>query len=158
MSDHKNACIVWPAWFEGSVDPELHVTALFLGSTEDATFTKEQLLDAIEPGEWQDPGVYRLMPGVDWFGRNKDIPVLRLYNLFQPDLVYTYEVIKAILWDQHGIMPASDFYPFQPHITLKNEKLAALKELPREVHLEAPVLWWGNDRPIHSKHRKDLAA
>jgi hypothetical protein len=58
--------------------------------------------------------------------------------------------------DSLGITPAKDF-GFIPHITISTE-LTRVKQFPRIVYLEAPVLWWGNDRKLHSNHRKEEAA
>lgn len=157
MSGHSGICVVWPAWFEGSTDPELHVTALFLGNLGMVDYEAEEVLNAMGRFMGTPPGTVGLFPGIDWFGQDNDIPVMRLYTLFNPHLNYQRSSIQKNLWDGYGIGVSTE-YPFRPHITMANEKFAAMPELPREVHLEPPVLWWGDKRPIHTKHRKELAA
>jgi 2'-5' RNA ligase len=160
MSEHSSICIVWPAWFEGSIDPELHVTAVFLGKTTDlngqSPSKRAAVQDVVDAFRDIAPGPFSMMPGIDWFGREKDIPVLRLYSMFSPALRYTRDVMAEHLTNL-GIKPSDDF-GFIPHITMSNENLPARKQLPRIVYLEAPVLWWGNDREIHSNHRTKEAA
>jgi 2'-5' RNA ligase len=155
MSEHKSICVVWPAWFEGSTDPELHVTALFLGKTTDADYGRGDVQDVVAAFRDIAPGPVSLQASIDWFGANKDVPVLRLYSMFSPHLRYTRDVMAEHLTNL-GI-PPSDDHGFIPHITMSNERITVMK-LPRIVYLEAPVLWWGNDRAIHSNHRKEEAA
>jgi 2'-5' RNA ligase len=158
MSDHTGICIVWPAWFEGSTDPELHVTALFLGSTDDADweYGREEVQGVVDAFRDIAPGPVSLLAGIDWFGREKDVPVLRLYSMFSPALRYTRDVMAEHLTNL-GIEPSTDF-GFIPHITMANEGLESRKQLPRVVYLEAPTLWWGNERKIHTFHQKEEAA
>lgn len=156
MSDHTGIAIVWPAWFSGSTDPELHVTALFLGSTDDAGYGRGEVRDVVAAFRDIAPGPVSLQASIDWFGRDKDVPVLRLYSMFSPALRYTRDVMAEHLGNL-GIEPSGEF-GFIPHITMSNENLTSMKQLPRIVYLEAPALWWGNDRQIHSNHRKEEAA
>lgn len=161
MSGHKSICIVWPAWFEGSSDPELHVTALFLGRLADPwtpgclNSRREEAQGVVDAFRDIAPGPVSLQASIDWFGRNKDVPVLRLYSMFSPHLRYTRDVMAEHLTNL-GITP-SDAFGFIPHITMGNEQITSMK-LPRIVYLEAPVLWWGDDRAIHSNHQKEEAA
>lgn len=156
MSGHTGIAVVWPAWFEGSQDEELHVTALFLGNLGMVDYGRDEVQDVVDAFRGVSPGPVSLLAGIDWFGRSKDVPVLRLYSMFSPALRYTRDVIAEHLGNL-GIEPSDDF-GFIPHITLSNEKLVSMKQLPRIVHLEAPVLWWGDKREIHSNHRKEEAA
>jgi 2'-5' RNA ligase len=159
MSEHKSICIVWPAWFEGSTDPELHVTALFLGKTTDlngqSPSRRAAIQDVVSAFSNIAPGPISLQAGIDWFGRNKDVPVLRLYSMFNPALRYTRDVMAEHLYNL-GI-EANDDYGFIPHVTMAREQITTMK-LPRIVYLEPPVLWYGDDRAVHSNHQQKEAA
>ena len=51
--------IVWPAWFLGSTDSELHATALFLGNTDTTTFNRKDIEEVLR-WEGLDPGACRV--------------------------------------------------------------------------------------------------
>ena len=143
-------CIVWPAWFPGSTDPELHATALFLGHTDTVDYSKEDVERHMGTPYLWPSWVY--VTGQDWFGRNKDVPVLTLErrNL----MLLTRDSLKRHL-ERVGILANTDF-AFNPHVTVAKE----LDDLVRPdfIHLESPVLWWGADRPLHSAHADRKAA
>lgn len=144
MSDHTGICVVWPAYFEGSTDPEAHVTALFLGNMDTAEFTKGQVLKAIDRicrfGSW---GEFTTK-GTALFGREKNIPVILLQD---GGLSIAVKSLTKDLQDV-GIEP-STMFPFNPHVTIPEGSV-----IPMKVHLAAPTLWWGNERVIHPKHAK----
>lgn len=151
MSNHTGICIVWPAYFEGSTDKESHCTALFLGSTETANFTKDQVEHAI----WPVSHIRKVIPtnGVAMFGANADVPVI-LLNDAGGQLGLEYSVMKHQLTEA-GI-PYSDLYDFNPHVTVANDNPGA--PIPTEVHLTAPVVWWGDERKLHPAHQSSTAA
>lgn len=144
MSDHTGICIVWPAYFEGSTDTEAHVTALFLGNTETAAFTKEQVLAAIAPlTRYGSPGTFTTK-GTALFGKDNDKPVILLQDgglSIWADGFRDYLVAA-------GITPSAMF-PFNPHVTIPEGNV-----IPMYVNLAAPTLWWGNQRTIHPEHAK----
>lgn len=144
MSDHTGIAVVWPCYFEGSTDPEAHVTALFLGNTYTAEFTKEQVLKAIDRickfGSWGD----FTTKGTALFGKDNNIPVILLQD------GGLGLAVKALTKDLQaaGIEP-STMYPFNPHVTVPEGSV-----IPLKVHLAAPTLWWGGQRAIHPEHAK----
>lgn len=144
MSDHTGICVVWPAYFEGSTDTEAHVTALFLGNTDTAEFTKEQALAAIAPvtkyGSWGD----FTTKGTSLFGKDNNIPVILLQDGGLS--IAVKELTKRLV--AAGIEP-STMFPFNPHVTVPEGSA-----IPLKVHLAAPTLWWGNERAIHPEHAK----
>lgn len=144
MSDHTGIAVVWPAYFEGSTDIEAHVTALFLGNTETAAFTKEQALAAIEPvvryGSWGD----FTARGTALFGKNNDVPVILLQDGGLG--IAVKELTKRLTGA--GIAP-STMFPFNPHVTVPEGST-----IPLRVNLAAPTLWWGNERKLHPTHVK----
>lgn len=144
MSDHTGICIVWPAHFEGSTDPEAHVTALFLGNADNVEYTKEDVRRALGTDfTWGSPGVFHTL-GVDMFGKEKDKPVLLLNDggLSLHYLTFARRLRIA------GIEP-STMFPFRPHVTVPD-----LNVVPKTVQLAAPEIWWGNERVIHPNHAK----
>lgn len=141
---HTGICVVWPAYFDGSTDPEAHVTALFLGNTETAEFSREQVLDAIQPVlNWGSWGEFQTR-GTDMFGKEKDKTVILLQDGGLHNAVK--EMTKRLT--RNGIMPSTAF-PFNPHVTVPESSV-----IPLTVHLAAPVLWWGDERAIHPKHAR----
>lgn len=135
--------IVFPAWFLGSTDTTLHCTALFLGDTETTAYSRADIEHVLR---WKgaDPGPVRVT-GTELFGRDKNVPVLTIESA---KVMQEYEWLAGQL-RSYGITSASEF-GFNPHVTIAKEE--AKPYFPKYVQLEAPVLWWGSDRPIHSKH------
>lgn len=143
-------CIVWPAWFEGSTDPEAHVTALFLGNTDTATFRREDAQDAVELLGRVVPGKFPIK-GTAMFGKNKDKPVLLLGKNPRFDLYW--DMNAATNWlVRSGIQPSA-LFPFNPHVTVPEGSI-----IPKTVHLAAPTLWWGDERAVHPEYAKREAA
>jgi 2'-5' RNA ligase len=145
-SARTGIAIVWPANFPGSTDPELHATALFLGSTESVDYTKEDVQAALHHYLWP---AWTRVTGLSMFGRNNDIPVLTLErtNL----LVITRLAIKRQL-EKRGIQASNEF-AFNPHVTIAKESFdPAPREGVQQIHLESPVLWWGESRVGHPAH------
>ena len=137
--------IVWPAWFLGSTDTTLHATALFLGDTETTTFNRKDLEHVLR---WQgaDPGACRVT-GPALFGKEGNVPVLTI----ESEVLRVEQAWLAKELDFYGITSPSEF-GFNPHVTIAKEE--AKPYFPGYIQLESPVLWWGQDRPIHSKHTK----
>lgn len=136
--------IVWPAWFLGSTDPQLHCTALFLGDTETTKFDRRDIESVLR---WQgnDPGACRVT-GSALFGKDGRIPVLTIES---PALTIEQEWLTREL-EMYGVVSPSEF-GFNPHVTIAKEE--AKPYLPKFIQLESPVLWWGDDRPVHTKHK-----
>lgn len=149
MSEHTGIAIVWPAWFLGSTDPELHCTALFLGNTETTTFSRADI-EAVLRWEGADPGATKVT-GLALFGKDNNIPVLTIDS----DVLRIEQAWLTRELDMYGITSPSEF-PFNPHVTIAKED--AKPYFPHYVQLESPVLWWGDSRPLHSKHTKAMVA
>jgi len=137
--------IVFPAWFLGSTDLELHATALFLGNTDTTTFNRKDIEEVLR-WEGLDPGAVRVT-GSALFGKEGRTPVLTLES---DVLRVEQEWIEREL-EMYGITSPSTF-GFNPHVTIAKE--LARPYLPKYIQLESPVLWWGSERQYHSKHMK----
>lgn len=153
-SARTGICIVWPAWFPGSIDRELHATALFLGTTDTVGYQKEDVLAAMSD-QYLWPGWVKTT-GFKYFGRENDVPVFTLErtNL----LTITRQHLKTNL-ERRGIF-SSTLFPFNPHVTIAKEKNYLGRVIEPGIHLESPVLWWGDDRTLHSGYtnRQEAAA
>lgn len=142
--------IVWPAYFLGSTDKFLHCTALFLGDTETTKIDRRDIEHVLR---WQGahPGACRVT-GMALFGKEGNVPVLTIESRA---LTIEQEWLAREL-DMYGITSPSEF-GFNPHVTIAKEaEHIQDSELfrPNFIYLESPVLWWGEQRPIHSKHTK----
>lgn len=136
--------IVWPSWFLGSTDPTLHCTALFLGDTETTKIDRRDI-ESVLRWEGLDPGAIRVT-GLALFGMERNIPVLTIDS---PALRIEQEWLTREL-EMYGITSPSEF-GFNPHVTIAKELYGPT---PNFIQLESPVLWWGDERPIHTKHAK----
>ena len=148
-SARTGICIVWPAWFPGSTDPELHATALFLGTTDTVDYTMRDLSEAI-PDRYLWPA-WTNVTGTDQFGTHKDIPVLLLEhtNLLT---ITRNDILERL--ERRGIN-ASTTFEFTPHVTIAKEAEHVQDSMafaPSHIHLESPVLWWGEERVLHTNH------
>lgn len=139
----EGIAIVMPATFPGSV-ADSHCTNIFLGTTDDPNlhFTKDHLLNVAFDLE---AAFSRTMTrrfdvtGVDWFGVDRDIPVMRLEPSW---LVNFRKVVDYYLWEEAQIKSASE-WDYQPHVTLPEGY--DVSDLPKYVTLSKPVVWWGDE-------------
>lgn len=135
----KGIAIVLPARFKGHV-PESHCTVMFLGYTDEADYTRDMVLTAMDQFvEWF-PQEFATA-GTDWFGVDRDVPVMRLMSSW---LMSYRSYVERILAEE-GIYPTKGAvkWPYQPHVSLPDD---FEEELPKTVTLYSPVLWWGTER------------
>lgn len=118
-------------------DPEAHCTLFYLGEMPDISFTQHDLIDALEEANLEAPGEVPTA-GLELFGPEKDIPVVRLDSL----LLRTQKAALGYILRGYGVKDASSFPDYQPHVTLVNPQ----KEIPTTINLAAPQIWWGNER------------
>lgn len=134
-------CIAYPASWPTTVD-EPHCTLIYLGKISEADFTKQQLLDVLDDIQLPAPGFVETTT-VEYFGKEKNIPVVKLFSL----RVLAHRAIIAFELEHIGISSPSEF-EFTPHISLSYDEDHKVdeSEIPDQVYLDAPVLWWGEDR------------
>lgn len=144
---HTGIAVVWPAWFPGSTDPESHVTALFLGNTETVTFDRGRVEDVVSRFNLG-PGHTKAHKRIERFGVMEDVPVIRLAD---QGLYLIQSLMIEVLANVGAVSPST--FPFNPHVTIAKERSRVMSNPPAWVHLEAPVLWWGDTRGIHSRHQ-----
>lgn len=148
--DTRNlGAIMWPVAYPNLLDPsggtyyqpkDPHITVIYFGEIDgDIGYTKEDVIDAIESTMWE-AYLWCRVTGVEWFGPEQDVPVLRVEHDYLPVF---WESIKGAL-RQRGI-PFDETYPeYKPHVTIPT--LAALEGVYPNHLLAGPVeLWWGNE-------------
>lgn len=137
---HTGIAVVLPAHFTGCV-PDSHCTVIFLGYTDEADFTRDMVLDVLENTlvEWF-PQEFATA-GTDWFGVDRDVPVMRLMSSW----LKNYRAYVERVLHEAGIRPTASAisWEYQPHVTLPE---GFEGELPKTVTLFKPVLWWGDER------------
>lgn len=141
MSD--GIAIVMPAAFPGSV-ADSHCTNIFLGNVSDPErkFVKDHLVNVcfdLEAIFSRNLTRTFNVSGVDWFGVDRDIPVMRLDSSW---LMHFRKVLEQYLWEEAEIKSASE-WDYQPHVTLPEQY--DVSALPNYVTLSKPVVWWGDE-------------
>lgn len=138
----EGIAIVMPATFPGSV-ADSHCTNIFLGVVSpELHFTKDHLVNVCYDLEAIfSRNVDRLfkVSGVDWFGVDRDVPVMRLDSSW---LMHFRKVLEQYLWEEAQIKSASE-WDYQPHVTLPEG--FDVSDLPEYVTLSKPVVWWGDE-------------
>lgn len=139
-NDHSDSIvIVYPAFWNGNIDPEAHCTILYLGNISDASFSREDIENALSGMDLVAPGQINVV-GTEMFGENKDYPVW----LLEPTalLNLTRKLIEDGL-STIGAENASEFKDYRPHVTVNQLDF----DLPNDyVELGVPTLWWGDER------------
>lgn len=152
--NHTSICVVWPAYFKGGVEPTAHVTALFLGKTG-GRFAKahqdfrENLENFVSTFE-DEPGTFNWDFGHVGFRNN--IPAMLLSDWRDTVLHEQYLEMR----DELGAagVPIDTSFDFRPHVTVSKEPDPQLTNITSHIHLERPIVWWGNSRGVHSKHQE----
>lgn len=138
----ESIAIVMPATFPGS-DEKSHCTNIFLGDIgPNLHFTKDHLLNVCYDLEaiFSRNVTRRFdVSGVDWFGVDRDIPVMRLESRW---LMHFRKVLDQYLMEEANIKSASE-WDYQPHVTLPEGY--DVSNLPEYVTLSKPVVWWGDE-------------
>lgn len=140
----KLGAVMWPVLYPLS-DPEHmptdpHVTIIYFGEIDgDIGFTKADVIDAIQKTT-HDVYLWMRVSGVEWFGEEQNIPVLRVEHDY---LDFYHNALKAEL-DKRGIPYDTRFPEYKPHVTITDA--AALDGVYPPLLLACPVeLWWGGE-------------
>ena len=130
----QSISVVFPASWPDREDA--HCTIMYLGEIPDVSFTKAQLLAAVQPVA---PGTYLAADtaGVEMFGPDNDIPVVPLQHPLL-DVIHKMMTIELL---SVGIESASEFTEYRPHVTITD----ADTDIPSIIILGPPVVWWGLD-------------
>lgn len=134
---NNTGAIMWPVVYPTDMQPpeDAHVTVIYFPTIDD--IDKNDVLDAIRDSMW-DVFLWLTVTGLDWFGPEKNIPVLRVKHDY---LEVFWNAVKDSLRKRD--IPFSETYPvYMPHVTI-TEQAAADKVWPTTL-LATPVeLWWG---------------
>lgn len=145
--------VMWPAAYP-AMDPEHmprdpHVTVVIFTdiNNPDLGYTREDVMDVVRETSWSTM-LWCKTNGIEWFGENQDIPVLRVYH----DMLEAYRNDLVQRLAKRGIPIDLKFPEYKPHITIPDA--AALDEVYPQSVLVGPVeVWWGNE---HYKMGNDL--
>lgn len=141
VKTHDGRAIVLPAIFPGS-DEMSHCTVMYLGTADTMVGTQDQVMNVLYDMRLmfgRGPVTFSTM-GTDWFGVDRDIPVMRLGHSW----LTAFRKASKQLLGLAGISPQPSVWEYQPHVTLKSNDI----DLPESVLLHPPVLWWENERPV----------
>lgn len=161
MSDEfkATAVIVYPALWPTGAD-ESHCTIGVLGETATLDYSVQDVLRVLHYFEWPDLTV-AATGGIDWFGPDKNIPVVRLLG---EHLHVNYQYLDLALASE-GIAVDKTHGEYKPHVTinpfdvLDGDALAValgagqsyaqhLEQniiIPDSIGLTKPQVWWGNE-------------
>lgn len=146
---HAGRAIVLPASFPGS-DEMSHCTVMFLGTAHTMGGTKDQVMNVLYDLQQvfgKGPMVFGTS-GTDWFGVERNVPVMRLGSSWLGHFRKTAEQLIGLA----GVRIQPSNWEYQPHVSLKDDDI----ELPPVVILHPPVLWWENERPVRESWYLDV--
>lgn len=136
----QSACLMWPATFPGSEkikDP--HTTVLYLGELDNVPTSGSAAL-LVNSDYLKAPGEVRVT-GLEVFGPDDDqVWVATLDDSVLGPLQAKIKEQSA----RYGIMDASSFPDYRPHVTL-GPKSSAKPTPPKTVHLGPLEMWWGEE-------------
>lgn len=137
---HKGRAIVLPATFPGCTEMS-HCTVRYLGTAETMEGTQDQVMQGLYVMRrmFGGPTIFAAS-GTDWFGVDRDIPVMRINSHW---LEGFHRITNRILAEE-GVTPQESTWEYKPHVTLPTADI----ELPEIITLHRPVLWWEDERPV----------
>lgn len=138
--------VMWPVVYPSDMNaPENpHITVVIFNdiNNPDLGFTREDVMDAVANTNY-DVFVWTKVEGLEWFGENGDVPVLRVSH----DYLEAYRNGLLFELEARGIPVDMTFPDYKPHVTIRDE--AALDGIYPDKLLAGPVeVWWGN---VHYK-------
>lgn len=141
----QSACIMFPVGEKVPGVDEPHVTVIYLGDANN--LNKQDILDSMaEVDNSYDAMFFARSREVEWFGPEKDIPVLRLEHTY---LEKYRDLVEAAL-GRRGIVNGSEYKDYKPHMTITPE-IARDLSYQSAYLLTEPELWWGRE---HIKPRR----
>lgn len=132
----QSIAIVYPSnW---PVEDLAHCTMIYVGEISKVDFTKEDLTSTLDQFVWPKNSIVPT-GNLEYFGPNKNISVV---TLKRTSYLYLARLCVEDALKLKGIINASEYKDYRPHITVPDPTLA----IPQFVELSAPVVWWGDDR------------
>lgn len=136
--------VMWPVVYPVDMNPpkDPHITVVvFKGINDpDLGFTREDVIDAVRATH-HDLMLWTRTEGIEWFGIEQDIPVLRVDHNYLH--AYRGSLIREL--SRRGIEYDKTFPVYKPHVSVT--EVAALDGVFPERLLAGPVeVWWGNQQ------------
>jgi hypothetical protein len=134
--------VVYPNMGEGNNPRDPHITVVIFTdiSNPELGFTKEDVIDAVRTLTW-DVYLWTRVTGLEWFGENQDVPVLRVEHDYL--LPFHDAIVKEL--SARGIPVDNTFPDYKPHVTIPDT--AALDGIYPKKLLAGPVqVWWGDEK------------
>ena len=135
--------VMWPVSYPADMAPpeHPHITVVIFKdiNNEDLGYTREDVMEAVR-NTVHDVMLFVNVDGLDWFGANQDVPVLRVSHMYLDS--YRVALIKEL--DKRGIPIVMTFPEYKPHVTITD--IAALNGLYPNKLLTGPVeVWWAEE-------------
>lgn len=135
--------VMWPVLYPSDMMPpeNPHITVVIFTDINDDNlgYTREDVMDAVA-NTLYDVFLWTKVDGLEWFGENADIPVLRVSH----DYLEAYRQSILTELEARGIPVDMTFPEYKPHVTIRDE--AALDGIYPDKLLAGPVeVWWGNE-------------
>lgn len=135
--------VMWPVLYPSDMNPpeNPHITVVVFNdiNNPDLGYTREDVMGAVYKTRY-DVFLWTKVDGLEWFGQDKDIPVLRVSH----DYLEAYRNALISELDSRGIPVDMTFPEYKPHVTITDE--AALDGAWPDKLLAGPVeVWWGNE-------------
>ena len=146
--------VMWPVAYPNPQDPtggtvyiprDPHITVVIFTDINNPNlgFTREDVMDAVR-NTMYDAFLWVKVDGLEWFGEDQNIPVLRVSH----DFLNAYRNSLLVELEARGIQIDMTFPDYKPHVSIPDE--AALDGVYPTGHMLAgPVeVWWGD---VHYK-------
>lgn len=138
--------VMWPVVYPQMADPKYqpkdpHITVVIFTdiNNPELGYTRQDVMDAVAHTMYE-VFVWPKVEGVEWFGENQDIPVLRVHHSF----LNAYRESLLVELEARGIPVDTTFPDYKPHVTITDE--AALDGVYPQHLLAGPVeVWWGGE-------------
>src|SRR6478609_10150747 len=131
--------IMWPVAYPPEIDPmyvpeNAHVTVVIFDNINDENlgFTLEDVIAAVQESI-HDALLWCKVDGLEWFGAEQDVPVLRVHH----DYLYVYRQSIMGILAAKGIPVDMTFPEYKPHVTIPD--VAALDGVWPDKVMAGPV-------------------
>lgn len=135
--------VMWPVAYPVDMLPpeNPHITVVIFDdiNNPELGYTREDVMDAVRNTFWN-CYLWCKVDGLEWFGAEQDIPVLRVSH----DFLNAYRESLLVELEARGIPIDMRFPDYKPHVSITDE--AALDGVWPNGVLAGPVeVWWGNN-------------
>lgn len=132
--------VMWPVLYLGPNAPvDAHITVVIFTdiNNPDLGFNVDDVISVVK--EFPEAMLRVKAEGIEWFGAEKNVPVLRVSHSY---LELFHDMLEQDL-TARGIPTDQTFPEYKPHVTVTPE--AALDESYPDFLMAGPVeVWWGN--------------